>query len=199
MQETFIKRYEAFDPEFCTRIMQAFDYLNKRDCTISRNDVHKKDSQHEFNNLGGIDEADMRNMDIRGDGAGDIQFFFKVLGEKLGEYKKDLNLTEVGKMYVTNMLVQRTDAEKFESYSTWHCENATFEVSDRALTFILYLNDDFEGGETEFRYQIHKEVPKQGTLVIWPAGLTHIHRGGMLLSGVKYIVTGWSFWAPDNL
>ena len=33
--------------------------------------------------------------------------------------------------------------------------------------------------------------PEQGTLVLWPAGYTHIHRGNPPLSGEKYIMTGW--------
>ena len=31
----------------------------------------------------------------------------------------------------------------------------------------LYLNDNFEGGETEFLYQNRRELPKQGDVLIF--------------------------------
>ena len=56
---------------------------------------------------------------------------------------------------------------------------------------ILYLNDNFEGGETYFEYFDLKVKPEIGKTLIWPAEWTHAHKGEVLRSGVKYIVTGW--------
>jgi hypothetical protein len=77
-------------------------------------------------------------------------------------------------------------------YHVWHFESITRETSNRLLTWILYLNDVHEGGETEFLYQSMRVKPEQGTLVIWPAAFTHTHRGNPPLSNEKYIVTGWT-------
>lgn len=77
-------------------------------------------------------------------------------------------------------------------YHIWHYESSTREVCQRLLTWILYLNDVQEGGETEFLYQHMRVKPEQGTLVIWPAAFTHTHRGNPPLSNEKYIVTGWT-------
>jgi hypothetical protein len=77
-------------------------------------------------------------------------------------------------------------------YHVWHYESSTRDVSNRLLTWILYLNDVHEGGETEFLYQHMRIKPEQGTLVIWPAAFTHTHRGNPPLSNEKYIVTGWT-------
>lgn len=77
-------------------------------------------------------------------------------------------------------------------YHVWHYESSTRENSNRLLTWILYLNDVHEGGETEFLYQHMRVKPEQGTLVIWPAAFTHTHRGNPPLSNEKYIVTGWT-------
>ena len=46
-------------------------------------------------------------------------------------------------------------------------------------------------GETEFLYQRKRFQPKKGTVVIWPAGMTHVHKGNTVLTTDKYILTGW--------
>lgn len=78
-----------------------------------------------------------------------------------------------------------------QGFHQWHFENGSISTSIRLVTFILYLNDNFEAGETEFLYLHKRYKPKAGTLVIWPSGYTHTHRGNPPLTGEKFIVTGW--------
>ena len=61
----------------------------------------------------------------------------------------------------------------------------------RKLLWMFYLNDVEEGGETDFYHQQLSVKPKQGSLVIAPAGFTHTHRGNMPKSNDKYIFTSW--------
>lgn len=83
----------------------------------------------------------------------------------------------------------------------WHIENAQsmkcYETGNaaRTLTYIIYLNDINEniGGATGFLYQKTKVQPKAGRLVLFPPYWTHVHAGHPLMSGIKYIVTGWFF------
>ena len=77
-------------------------------------------------------------------------------------------------------------------FSAWHVEqDGILGMSDRFLVWSIYLNDVEDGGETEFLDQRVKLKPVTGTLVMWPAGLTHPHRGNPPYSNDKYIVTGW--------
>jgi len=79
-----------------------------------------------------------------------------------------------------------------QGYHMWHCEiDGSDSCKDRVLSWILYLNDVEEGGETEFLYQSLRFKPKTGTFIMFPAHFTHTHRGNPPLSGVKYIATGW--------
>lgn len=78
-----------------------------------------------------------------------------------------------------------------EGYHVWHSENTGPSATRRVLGSMLYLNDDFEGGETEFLYQSRRVTPKTGRVVIWPAHFTHVHRGNPPLSNEKFIATGW--------
>jgi len=82
-------------------------------------------------------------------------------------------------------------------YHHWHSEiyPAPFDTNNdslhRVLFFQYYLNTVEEGGETEFFYQDLKVKPKQGSLIIAPAGFTHTHKGHIPISGDKYILTSW--------
>lgn len=82
-------------------------------------------------------------------------------------------------------------------YFHWHSEVYPHPVDPnqdslhRTVLWMFYLNDVQEGGETEFYYQNLKSKPKQGTMVIAPAGFTHTHRGNKPISGDKYIFTSW--------
>ena len=62
---------------------------------------------------------------------------------------------------------------------------------NRLLVFSLYLNDGYEGGETEFLFQKKRMKPQKDRLLIWPAQFTHTHRGNTVLKGDKYLLTGW--------
>lgn len=62
----------------------------------------------------------------------------------------------------------------------------------RVLTYIYYLNDVEEGGETQF-WDNYKIKPQKGKLVLFPASWTYPHSGLMPLSHDKYIITGWIY------
>jgi len=68
----------------------------------------------------------------------------------------------------------------------------------RLLTFIWYLNDVNEGGETEFFSNL-KIKPTVGKLVIFPANWTFPHCGKMPISNNKYILTGWIYVENNNI
>ena len=85
--------------------------------------------------------------------------------------------------------IQKTNPT--EGYHVWHSENAGGYTFKRLLVWTLYLNDIEEGGETEFLYQSLRIPPTTGTVCIFPAYFTHLHRGNPPLSNTKYIATGW--------
>ena len=80
-------------------------------------------------------------------------------------------------------------------YPYWHCEqyprDTQCEALHRVLLWMLYLNDNFDEGETEFLWQQRKVRPQTGAMVIAPAAFTHTHRGNRPRGGDKYIATSW--------
>ncbi len=78
-------------------------------------------------------------------------------------------------------------------FKSWHTErsSATHPFASRHLVFMTYLNDVWEGGETEFYHQNLKVSPKKGLTLIWPSDWTHLHRGLVSKTQEKWIITGW--------
>tara|TARA_B100000900_G_scaffold344_1_gene326 strand:+ start:88 stop:663 length:576 start_codon:yes stop_codon:yes gene_type:complete len=76
-------------------------------------------------------------------------------------------------------------------FHSWHFENSGIQYSQRVFVCQLYLNDDFDGGETEFLYQNRREEAVKGDVIMFPAGFTHTHRGNPPIGNPKYIATSW--------
>lgn len=72
-----------------------------------------------------------------------------------------------------------------------HSERTTLRTAHRVLAWMTYLNDVQAGGATHFAHQGIDVQPVKGQTLIWPAEWTHAHRGEVVQSGTKYIVTGW--------
>lgn len=78
-----------------------------------------------------------------------------------------------------------------QGYHVWHSDVGDQSTGGRILVCLLYLNTIEDGGETEFLYQKMRVPPVQGTLVMFPATWTHLHRGNPPLKGDKYVVNTW--------
>tara|TARA_R100000781_G_scaffold382_1_gene593 strand:- start:262 stop:990 length:729 start_codon:yes stop_codon:yes gene_type:complete len=136
--------------------------------------------------------------------------FFKSLTKGSNEYQEaltdEINLTAFEKLghqqmtidpSVTNQCIDtgyQLQETKPGSYYDWHhdfdvCKDGdTFMI--RKFTYLWYLNDDFDGGETEF-YDGTLIKPETGKLIIFPATWSFYHRGRPPKNGNKYICTGW--------
>lgn len=66
----------------------------------------------------------------------------------------------------------------------------------RVITYLWYLNNVDDGGETEF-FSNYKVKPEAGKLILFPASWTYPHCGKMPISNDKYIITGWVYLYED--
>lgn len=62
----------------------------------------------------------------------------------------------------------------------------------RTISVVLYLNDDYTGGEIEFEDQGIFIKPTAGSIMVFPSRKPYFHASKPVLSGEKYIVPG--FW-----
>ena len=160
----------AIDPRFCEYLT---DYMDKAEFVdFKRNFSHVKDKQI---CLDGFSPGESKQL---------MEFVNNCLFHYLNEYTYLGNFS-----YVSSLcLLQKT--EPTNGYHLFHAENVNWNLNNRTMARMVYLNDVEEGGETEFLYQKLRVKPKKGTVLIWPGSYTHLHRGNPPMTD-KYIATGW--------
>jgi hypothetical protein len=67
---------------------------------------------------------------------------------------------------------------------------------ERHITFIWYLNDVEEGGETEMKGNIRIK-PESGKLLLFPSTWTYPHCSRKTISNDKYVIVGWLYTLCD--
>lgn len=64
----------------------------------------------------------------------------------------------------------------------------------RDVSSVLYLNDDYEGGELNFVNQKLKIKPKAGTVVLFPSTEKFVHYTNKVVSNIKFFIPSlWCF------
>lgn len=159
----------AVEPNFCDYLCQ---YVDQASQVAPRNFTHVKDKQICLDAFS------------PGEAKGLMEYVNGCLFYYINEFSYLTNFSYVSAL----CLLQKTEPR--QGYHMFHGENINWNVSDRTLAWMVYLNDVEEGGETEWLYQQRKVKPEKGTVVIWPGSFTHLHRGNPPMSE-KYIATGW--------
>jgi hypothetical protein len=74
-----------------------------------------------------------------------------------------------------------------------HIDNVAGHTSwgQRQLSAVLYLNDDYTGGEIAFPRHKKTIKAKAGDVVLFPSHFTHPHASLDVKSGVKHAVVSW--------
>lgn len=188
--EDFVGVYDdVFSPMYCDKIIEYFEWCSNNNRTWGRPDpsLRKKDDSTSLNPLSvsEIEFASVNMVDL-------IDEFNRCFWDTCYKDYTDTydTLNNYSNHTIYSYKVQKTLPGG--GYHVWHCENGDKHFSDRIGTYILYLNDVAEGGETEFLYCNRRIAPKKGRLVIFPANYPWTHRGNPPLSGEKYIMTGWT-------
>jgi predicted 2-oxoglutarate/Fe(II)-dependent dioxygenase YbiX len=78
----------------------------------------------------------------------------------------------------------------------WHIDGSVRPVpGERSrLTFMVYLNDGFEGGDTQFGWESVKAVA--GTALVFPHHLRH--QGAVVLAGEKHVLRSDVIYRGDE-
>jgi hypothetical protein len=185
--DNFIEVYKgAFNNEFCNTVLQYFKNAETSGLMINRQD-HDGASKIEKEDLATyLPSYPLHHTSIEV-----MNEFNRVFwGDCYKQYATKYSILNTFAEHNSyTMKIQKT--KPGQGYHVWHAEASNKESNNRLLTWSIYLNDNFEAGETEFLYQQYRYKPSKGDVIIFPAAFTHTHRGNPPIGGDKYIITGW--------
>ena len=75
----------------------------------------------------------------------------------------------------------------------WYPETKEWKKRiNRDISLLLYLNDNFTGGEIVFPNFNFKLQPKKGMLICFPSDHRYIHKAEVTTSGERYVIVSWA-------
>lgn len=173
-------------PVACRDLIENFELVTNTNSSI----VIEGKNKFETGTLGRKDQAIV--LDYHHPQAQEI---YKFLAACFDEYSQEYSQLTSLNLASSQIKMQKTPPGG--GYHVWHYENENWEVANREVAWMIYLNDIPDGqGETEFLFQKLRVQPKAGRVVMWPAGMTHVHRGNTVFDTDKYILTGWYIKTP---
>jgi Rps23 Pro-64 3,4-dihydroxylase Tpa1-like proline 4-hydroxylase len=106
----------------------------------------------------------------------------KALDSSLGEYRDLYFLPEL-----TYLTIEALKYEPGEKY-VMHYDDGSKHVSHRVTSCVIYLNDDYEGGEIEFSNFDIKVKPVKNSMVLFPSNYPYMHIAHQVNSGIRYAI-----------
>jgi predicted 2-oxoglutarate/Fe(II)-dependent dioxygenase YbiX len=80
---------------------------------------------------------------------------------------------------------------KYQTGQEYRAHADGFTDSGRSVSAIIYLNNDYEGGELEFVNFNIKLKPEPGMLILFPSNYAYSHIAHPVKSGTKYALVTW--------
>lgn len=169
--------------ELNPKVFLIEDFLSSEECDAYVEFSRTQEFEEAKINSGGIQ---VMNKGVRNNDR--ILFFDTDLAETLWKRVKGFIPEEIGSYNAEGLnemfrIYRYTKGQQFRMHRDGSYRRSDQECS--FYSFIIYLNDDFEGGETEFR-RLFTVEPKKGTALIFLH--PHLHEGKELIEGVKYVL-----------
>jgi hypothetical protein len=187
----------SISPELCKEIIQKFEASDKKYDGVTLGGVNKsvKDTKDLL-----LNTADWERISttLRKELYWGLKVFMDDLSSKEDFKSEHNNTTTPGfKIKFDNISIDAFMAQRYTAKTGRYIYHNDSMVEwdnkrKRFMTYLWYLNDVVEGGETAFNGE-YKIKPTAGKLILFPASWTFPHCGKMPVSSDKYIITGWIY------
>lgn len=178
----YTKEYDNFlDEDYCKKLIVKYEHL----MSVEFDNVKAKSGCR-----GTCENCTCHRMDINNHAIfnDDVNFIATKIYDHLEVYKRDVDL-QPGQ-WPSNF---NFEFLKIKRYTPGvgkflpHVD-ANESASKRFMVFIIYLNDDFEGGRTVFNLSNKSVTPKTGKLLMFPPFWPWLHEGELVEKNYKYFL-----------
>jgi len=92
-------------------------------------------------------------------------------------------------------IINQIDLLKYSPGGKYGIHTDHFNTSNRALSVIINLNNDYEGGDLVFTDQKEKEIQRlklnKGSIVFFPSNFMYPHSIQPITKGTRYSIVAW--------
>jgi predicted 2-oxoglutarate/Fe(II)-dependent dioxygenase YbiX len=165
---------------------------NKNFIELIKKYINKK-AINKLSTVDGIRE-EIRNVfghSLKKDNISDKIFFKhidKVIQQHYSHYKFKFPYLQTSNLKQISLL-------KYEVGGKYEIHTDHYHQTERTLTFILNLNEDYEGGDFVFYNQDNTEMKrikcKASTCIMFPSNFQYPHRIEPITKGTRYSIVAW--------
>ena len=197
MYEKLIQSIDCLNSDDLIKIQSKLEFLNYRRSVV-------------LNDKGNSINSGRTSLGcVLNENSEECKILHKSINSALCEYK-DKIFKEFGNIFNRYPLIVGTDTKcfreqiqilKYEKGGIYDYHHDTGDYPNhkyyfRTFSVVLYLNNDFEGGTTNF---IHNEYkPNPGQALIFPSNWIFKHKGSKVTSGTKYVAVTWYYVQQSN-
>lgn len=181
-------------PEECEKIIKLFEkhrqhhYIGK---TLGDELLYKAKHTNELN-ITSLSKENQEVSELDNLLYSKLQIYLERYVSKIHE---DVRSSSVNFNNIIDTGYQIQKYKKNKGYYVNHVDSHIYNnkcIHNRIITYIWYLNDISEGGETNF-VKNFKIKPVAGRLLLFPSTWSYPHAGLIPISSDKYIITGWIY------
>ena len=190
MESNYIKAYGGvFSPSLCDNLIKTYERLWKE----KEEQLKKISLCYDDKGNKTCGACNCQRLDIMQHQEFNEPFKIVMSGIQaaLGQYKKDVNLhpSQWPQKYgYEHLRIKRYLCSEDQQHDV-HSDVNNIESTKRFLAIVCYLNDQFNGGETEFPHFGIKVKPLKGTILLFPCTWSYLHKGNPATDGyAKYIL-----------
>jgi hypothetical protein len=184
----YLEEYEnVLDEDICEKIIQKFLSEKNKHQGVTAGGLNKTiKNTTDFHFKNNYNDEEWIKYD---------KILFETLNKCLNKYREKYKAIQLSFKDLDDTGFQ---IQQYEKNVGFYVDHHDFEINQnnktyRVLTFLFYLNNVDEGGETDFLLGRLLVKPTTGKCVIFPATWTFPHKGCMPISNDKFIITGWVY------
>lgn len=182
--------HNVLDKEMCAHIIDACDYNNgwrKAETHGEASGAVKPEDSPRQNDICSLTNTPgMTDIDA---------YIHRVLTTTLNAYMKKLDIDNVNNAGLTEdegyAVLRYNGGGYYKAHIDYSSQSMGVSPAWRVVTGLIYLNDDYEGGEVEFPRQKVKVKPTRGGIIFFPSIFTHPHSSLPIKKGTKYCIVTW--------